>query len=360
MQRLSFLTVSFVTAAASAQSITVLAPFTDGGFQSAASAMSSDGSTVVGFASNTDYIGPYRAAIWNTGSGAASANPVDLGTAGYSHAHGVNQNGSIVVGVNGGGGSFRWSASGGTQQLGSMTAGRWSTAVGVSGDGSVVVGYGNTKDQYNNEFTRAFRWTPTGGMQSIGAISPYGNSAALAVNSDGSVIVGESGTQAFRWTAETGMVGLGSLPVSCSARAVNADGSVIAGKAGYSAFRWTAATGMEMLLSDFDGQILANAMTSDGSIIVGQAGNYYTALIWQNSASAVSLWNYLAERGVSLSGWSSLTDAKGISADGRFISGYGVYNGLNRGFVVDLGAVPSPAASALLLASGLLARRRRD
>lgn len=241
-----------------------------------------------------------------------------------------------------------------------MAGGWWSKAVGVNGDGSVVVGYGNTKDQYNNEFSRAFRWTATGEMQSLGALGPYGNSAALAVNSDGSVIVGESGTQAFRWTAETGMVALGSLPVSCSARAVNADGSVIVGKAGYSAFKWTAAAGMETLPSVFDGQILANAVTSDGSIIVGQAGNYYTALVWQNSSSAVSLWHYLTERGVSLSGWSSLTDAKGISADGRFITGYGVYEGMNRGFVADLGAVPTPAASALLLAGGLLTRRRRN
>ena len=41
-------------------------------------------------------------------------------------------------------------------------------------------------------------------------------SAAIGVSGDGHVVVGEGsspqGREAFRWTAETGMIGLGDLP----------------------------------------------------------------------------------------------------------------------------------------------------
>ena len=62
-------------------------------------------------------------------------------------------------------------------------------------------------------------------------------SAALAVTPDGSVVVGDStsasGNEAFRWTAEGGMVGLGDLTGGdffSRANAVSADGSIVVGE----------------------------------------------------------------------------------------------------------------------------------
>ena len=59
-----------------------------------------------------------------------------------------------------------------------------------------------------------------------------------------------SGTEAFRWTEATGMVGLGDLPGGdfySTAYGVSADGSVVVGRgrsaSGVEAFRWTEATG---------------------------------------------------------------------------------------------------------------------
>jgi probable HAF family extracellular repeat protein len=59
-------------------------------------------------------------------------------------------------------------------------------------------------------------------------------SAAEAVSSDGSVVVGSSNNpnerEAFRWTVETGMVGLGDLPTGefrSEASGVSADGRIV-------------------------------------------------------------------------------------------------------------------------------------
>lgn len=42
--------------------------------------------------------------------------------------------------------------------------GDWSTAVGVSADGSVVVG---RAQDASNDYARAFRWTASGGMEDL-------------------------------------------------------------------------------------------------------------------------------------------------------------------------------------------------
>ena len=120
---------------------------------------------------------------------------------------------------------------------------------GGAADGSVVVGV-----SISALGLEAFRWSEQGGMIGLGDI-PGGDfeSIALEVSEDGSVVVGE-GTSAesspngepFRWTAEEGMVGLGYLPGgnASGAWAISIDGLVIVGAGnlpkGGEAFRWTA------------------------------------------------------------------------------------------------------------------------
>ncbi|HDZ68804.1 MAG TPA: PEP-CTERM sorting domain-containing protein, partial [Phycisphaerales bacterium] len=98
------------------------------------------------------------------------------------------------------------------QGLGDLPGGGfWSNAVGVSADGSVVVGRGFSASGFE-----AFRWE-NGVMIGLGDLPGDGfYSNAFDVSANGSVVVGiggsDSGPEAFRWTAGGGMVGLGDLP----------------------------------------------------------------------------------------------------------------------------------------------------
>jgi probable HAF family extracellular repeat protein len=97
--------------------------------------------------------------------------------------------------------------------LGDLPGGSFSSqALGVSADGSVVIGAGSSASG-----TEAFRWTSGGGMVGLGDLpgGPY-FSLPYGVSADGSVVVGRgfsaSGIEAFRWTSGGGMVGLGDFP----------------------------------------------------------------------------------------------------------------------------------------------------
>jgi probable HAF family extracellular repeat protein len=103
-----------------------------------------------------------------------------------------------------------------------------SEARDVSADGLVVVGFSSTASGY-----QAFRWTQQIGMSALGDL-PGGRvaSTANAVSADGSVIVGDGETfyqdgvaprsEAFFWTAQTGMLNLRDLLVTYGAN--NLDG----------------------------------------------------------------------------------------------------------------------------------------
>ncbi|GAG91457.1 unnamed protein product, partial [marine sediment metagenome] len=91
----------------------------------------------------------------------------------------------------------------------------------------------------------------TASFQSLGGLAVGFGSIAADVTPDGSVVVGRSsrgsGKEAFRWTAEEGMVGLGDLPGSIffsGATGVSSDGSIVVGyghsASGQKGFRWTA------------------------------------------------------------------------------------------------------------------------
>jgi probable HAF family extracellular repeat protein len=175
----------------------------------------------------------------------------DLGTLGgdYSGALGVSADGAVVVGwarnVAGRERAFRWTASGGMQDLGTLPGGCCSYVYGVSADGAVVVGVAENAAEQR----RAFRWTVDGGMQDLGTLGgDY--SGALGVSADGTVVVGGAENaagqgRAFRWTVGGGMEDLNTTYASlltngswlALATAISPDGRYIVG------YGYNAATG---------------------------------------------------------------------------------------------------------------------
>jgi probable HAF family extracellular repeat protein len=196
------------------------------------------------------------------------------------------------------------------------TLGGWeSVAYGVSADGSVVVGRATNAAALR----RAFRWTASGGMQDLGTLPGGNRSEAWGVSADGSVVVGvayntEGYIRAFRWTAAEGMQDLGTLGGSLSrAYSVSADGSVVVGWAENAAkvpraFRWTASGGMEDLNRTYaslltNGSVLieARAISPDGRYIVG----------WGNNAATQRSEAYLLDTGPRCTAHNGDVDANG-------------------------------------------------
>lgn len=235
--------------------------------------------------------------------------------------------------------------------LGDLPGGSFfSGAGGVSADGSVVVGQSSSASG-----TEAFRWTSNGGMVGLGYLpgSAPGDfsSQALGVSADGSVIVGEStsafGHEAFRWTSGGGMVSLGDLPngtVGSQARGVSANGAVIAGYGipqsnDPEAVRWTTGGGV-VSLGHLPG--VANGVSADGSVVVGRSllptpRSRGEAFRWTSHGGMVGL-GY---------GGRSFSEATGVNADGSVIVGYSfsadsaeAFRWTSDGGMVGLGTLP--------------------
>jgi probable HAF family extracellular repeat protein len=172
---------------------------------------------------------------------------------------------------------------------------------------------------------------------------PNAKTFANAVSADGTVIVGSAkltdSREAFRWSAEDGMVALEELPGGTpfsAAYDISPDGSVIVGFSnsalGTEACRWTDEEGV-VGLGDLDGgdfRSTATAVSADGFVIVGR-GTTETgaplapgvAFIWDAESGMRDLRQMLIEDfGLDLDGW-SLRMAAGISDDGSVIVGWG-------------------------------------
>jgi len=194
-----------------------------------------------------------------------------------------------------------------------------SHARGVSGDGHTIVGWSST-----NNGDSAFRWTMESGIVGLGGL-PNGDGAsnARAISADGSTIVGwapnDLGTEAFRWTAEAGMVGLGDLP------------------------------GGNYMGAAF-------AVSGDGSVIVGQSDSSFgmsESFIWDDAHGMRRLRDVLVgEYGLNLDGWTLSTETTGISDDGLTIVGRGVNaDGQAEAWIAH---IPEPNVGLLVLGGFLL------
>ena len=357
----------------------------------------------------------------------------------------ISADGSVVVGYarNSSSGitqAFRWTATGGLMLLGTTsadgTAFSSTSACCVSADGSIVAGSGTTvatgsdaiplqwsvstpgsnslravASTFSNNQVRALSpdGTVMGGTGNGSAASgfcvasssqpalwpspgpswdtaglPVGTNAGdvHSISSLGTVVVGDvydicaglgAAPQAFAWTATAGYALLGVLPngTFSVASAISPDGTVITGYSGNSAssqaFTWTRAAGMIGLgaSSPATGQeigLIPTGISADGTIVVGNnpTSSNPTAPssppeLWTPTTGALSLHELLLQNGLFVPPeYLELNNLAGISADGNWVVGTATAQraGLPPvAFVSYIGLSPPPPASLEVVAS---------
>ncbi|ANH78597.1 hypothetical protein Cs308_0426 [Candidatus Chlamydia sanziniae] len=194
-----------------------------------------------------------------------------------------------------------------------------SQALGVSGDGSVVVGV------ESGEIVRAIPFKYEDGKRIVlSTLKPEKTTFVTGVSEDGSIIVGMSSIgsgmyHAVKWDNDV-LIDLGTLStgVDSEAQAISADGRVIVGNASEElgitvAVKWENDAIAVLPYAEGGAQSFANAVSGDGSIIVG------TSITPEWLSSAVKWEKDTATFLGTLGG--NVAIAVGISKDGKTIIG---------------------------------------
>jgi len=359
-----------------------------GHFASMAYGISADGSTVVGRGSTSLYSEAFR---WTVETGMVGLGDLPGGTGtiwdSSSYAYGVSANGSVVVGSGHsteGEEAFRWTLDDEMIGLGTLYYGQpdlhggSSFAYGVSDDGLTVVGHsssiiGETHCQ------EAFRWTEESGMIGLGDL--FGDSVASfakGVSADGSKVIGRSwsalGQESFLWTEENGMIGLGNNlygnRFTNQAKGISADGSTVTGYGEVhigdehitKAFLWTEESGMIGLGDLSDENSYAYGISGDGSTVIGVLGlpggidRDGDVFIW-TAESGMRLFQDLLVSDFGLDMTGwTLINVKGISDNGLSIVGTGINP--NGYAEAWIARMPEPSTMLLFVFGGLLSGYR--
>jgi probable HAF family extracellular repeat protein len=243
-----------------------------------------------------------------------------------------------------------------------------SLAFAISADGTVVVGTSNGPNGFE-----AFRWTLHTGMVGLGAFPNPGSSPeseAFSISRDGRVIGGgsqrpgslnENGSP-YRWTAEEGLVYLGSLggTEGGAVGGANLDGSILVGDSSsadfsYQAFVWRGAGLEELPHVEDQVQSAAAAVTPDGSTIVGSV-----SLVSVGNARA-TVWTldngHYTPRVLPLLQPGTLAGAADATPDGSVVIGQSSGRAVRwiGGAPEDLGILPGHRPSSLYYASAISA-----
>jgi probable HAF family extracellular repeat protein len=209
------------------------------------------------------------------------------------------------------------------QGLGDLPGGSTnSLAQGVSNNGDVV-GW-----SMSAAGTEAFRWTADGGMVSLGDLAGgTTESRATGVSADGNTVVGSgtsaSGGVSVQWTSGTGFTPnafLGDPPANY-AGGISKDGTTVVGSTDtiLHSYAWTSGGG-KVLLGDLPGgddESRATSTSANGSVVVGysKSASGIEAFRWSTGIGMVGLGD--------LPGGVFLSSASSISSDGLVIVGDG-------------------------------------
>ncbi len=252
-------------------------------------ALSSDGS----FGTGTISFGSTgsRASRWRPDNTVHELGLLGTGTFAFAEGRAISADGGAVAGIassNAGNRAFRWTQASGITNLGALVIGSnpASTANAMSADGTVIVGA-----SLSGTDSVAFRWTADTGMVSLGdLVGGPQEGAALGISADGSVIVGYgndgSGQQGVLFT-QNGLTAVGDLDggaFSSRLSDVTANGSLAVGYGtsgtGRHAIIWDQSHGVRNLatLLTNAGMNLGtlrlyevNAVSDDGDVMVGNS-----------------------------------------------------------------------------------------
>ena len=302
-----------------------------------ADAVSADGSVIVGTGNGPSGVN-ILAYVWSSATGSILVPPLPGFT--LVSATGVSGDGDLVVGtcfsddiVMTQAYSWAWQSGVPPTALPIPVGDDRGFAYRISRDGSTIVG-STSNDAPPNNADHAAMWR-AGAVTLLGSIPPYTNSRAIGVSADGSVIVGNlydpiaQRGAAFRWTAAEGMVLLAGLSAtrSTDVEGVSDDGRVAVGSSSPALninrlVRWHEAGPPEVLSPQISG-VGAMAVSADGRVIVGSGGN--SAWLYSDQTGLVNLAPFLTSRGIDLHGW-SLFACQNITPDGQYLVGDG-WNG---------------------------------
>lgn len=352
-----------------------------GHFSSYASGVSQDGTLVVGGGKRTTGLSEQEAFVWADGPGMIGLGDLPGGIDG-STADKISRDYTTIVGAASSADGYEaayWSTSDlSIHSIGDLPGGRHiAHAYSVSNDGGVIVG-----EAQGPKGQRAFMWRrDTGVMIDLGTLPntmPVESAVARSVSGDGRVVIGTSssgdgGKEAFVWTAETGMVGLGRDPTAkySTAMSMTPDARFVVGTRSIwkpegpitLAYRWTADDGMVFIEDDADSFDVASpiAISFDGRTIIGNTVSQPDGdetFIWREGVGMMGLEAYLKSVGVDIRAMGyGLNFVSSMSDDGRFIVGQATNpDGHGEAFLIE---IPAPPAAALLALASLFAARRR-
>jgi len=342
-------------------------------------AISGDGTTASGQSSDGTfpYTGP-PGFTWTVGAGR-----VDFNEPGLSPAFALSADGSVAAG--GAAAVFgepvrpyRRQGVGLLELLNNASGYTRGHANGISGDGTVVVG---TSQRGPNSLTdgQAFRWTSQTGTVGLGYLRPSSfYSEAQAISGDGSTIVGSSHqfgpggpVEAYAWTAQTGMRALPQLPGAANvwtiASGISSSGEFIVGEARTAAgrtfaARWSSDESVRSLgtWSDYAGS-QAYAVSDNGMVVAGTLGNSQSlqpgiAFAWTEAAGMEPLAEYLIRNGVDVPTGWRLDRCVAMSSDGLTFGGTARGPSGAQGFVAT---IPAPCPLVVVLGYGVRISRRR-
>ena len=317
---------------------------------SEAHGVTEDGESIVGSARRSGESYALEPFVWTRSSGmiGLGAPALSNGTP-QASASGISADGATLVGDTRfeleGSAACTWRRGEGYRALEPLRGSYAAEALAVSGDGAVIVGQSRFGGGYIAFPTHAEGIVWSGQSRFAVGLFPGGfQTTALGVSGDGRVVVGEAlraeeeGQTAFRWTREEGLVSLGDLPGGyhySRANAASQDGSIIVGF-GTTSFSGASFSTDQHACVWINGSISqlpsppntdtseATALTPDGHTIVGWVrvpGDDHPA-IWSPAQGGRDLFVLLSELGVDTSDW-YMGHATAVSADGHVVVGSG-------------------------------------